>query len=210
MSKEYWATDAAIEKSSVGIGSYFDGDVISVTGTKEEVQHQLKITSNYEQKKNWRILPFKRDKKFKFTHNIQYLELFAFYWSLTTHIRKLKNKHIPIRIDNSNAYVWLVKGSAPVAYMPLLRAIQTVIFDSNITLYPIWVPSKVNLLADMASRGETITDEMKKITKLKETFTAVNHLIPGPNFLFGKGYLDGRVVTDAWGDNSLMIQSVLP
>lgn len=62
-------------------------------------------------------------------YTIQYLELFAFYWSLSEHVGTLKDRHVPVRGDNSNAVQWLHKMTVPLPYMPLMRQIQTIIFE---------------------------------------------------------------------------------
>ena len=140
------------------------------------------------------------------------MELFAFYWSLSEHIHDLKDKHVPVRCDNQNAVQWLHKMTAPIPYMPLMRQIQTILFDNNVTLYPVWVSSKANILSDLASRGELeklkkIGDEWKNEVNMHEKFIPAKRMLPGPLFLYGKGYLDGREVPNAWGSDEIDIVS---
>ena len=97
--------------------------------------------------------------------------------------------------------------------MPLMRQIQKIIFDNNITLYPVWVSSKSNVLSDLASRGELeklkqIGEQWKDEVKMIEKFVPAKRMVPGPLFLYGKGYIDGRAVPDAWGTDEIDIVSM--
>ena len=208
ISNVYWATDAAIEQNFIGIGSFYDGDFISVTAkSKADFYKQLRSRANGIQDKDKNLFPSVLSGTHMWT--IQYLELFAFYWALTWKIKTVRNMHIPVRIDNTNAISWLVKGTAPVPYMALLRRIQMLMFENNVSLYPVWVKSESNKLADLASRGDLT--ELKQLlpnwqlqVPMTERFSVMKSLYPGPLFLYGKGYLDGRIV-NAWGDDSFWV-----
>ena len=211
LSSTYWATDAMLDKDAAGqpthagIGSFYDGEIISVQGNVKEFRSKLTESANPLQQKHSKLFPMMTNPKYKHTNTIQYLELFAFFWSLAYDPQRLRNTHIPIRVDNQNACTWLYKGTTPVSYTPLLRAILNILFEYNITLYPVWVASKSNELADLASRGEArklqqLKGTWQNMVSMVEKFTPAKHLYPTPLFLFGKGYLDGRYVHAWWSD----------
>ena len=211
----YWATDAFRtpnngEITHAGIGSFFNGHYICIAGKIRYFREQLFEKANPLLLKNKNIFPCNPKKPHSF--NIQYLELFAVYWDLCIRTKVFKNKHLPLRIDNKNALSWIIKASGPIPYMGLIRAIVQILHDNNIRVYPVYVTSESNKLADLASRGEI--DELKKLipewknkVALKEIFERPRHLIPGPLFLFGKGYVNGEMTKLAWEANNIEINS---
>ena len=220
LSKEYWATDAAIDEypaaikvdaKFVGIGSFRDGLVMSVTGeSKGEFLLNLTRKCNRQQWQMAHVFPFR--KKSPATHTIQFLELFAVWFDMSSDPSKFKDLHLPLRIDNKCALSWLIKGTAPVPYMPLVRAIQKMMFENNITLYPVYVRSAGNKLADMASRGQVLElnkllPNWQKEVEMTVKLEVAKHLYPGPLFMYGKGYFDGREVPDAWGETAMVVES---
>ena len=216
LSSKYWATDAFRYPRNgpvhtAGIGGFYDGKITSIWGSPIELRAKMLEEANQIQISDHKLFPV--DPKLKHTHFIQYLELFAVYWDLTKYLSELESKHIPIRVDNSNAKSWLWKGGAPVPYLPLIRRVCQICMRHNITLYPVWVSSQGNTLADLASKGKL--EELKALipkwtrqVAMKEKYTGVSHTTPGPVYLYGRGYYDDREVDAEWGEDHLVVQSI--
>ena len=111
---------------------------------------------------------------------------------------------IPIHIDNKNNLSWLTKDTSPISYLPILHPLYTMMRENRIRLYPIWICSKANKLADLASRGdleelESLLPEWKKhAVELPQNVPLPMHDCPGPLFLFKHGYVDGRKINETW------------
>ena len=121
-----------------------------------------------------------------------------------------QDQMIPIFIDNSNNLAWLIKETAPIGYLPVLKPLLSLMMKHNIRLYPILIPSKVNELADLASRGDTqkldaMIPPWKSLAPQRITVRLPNHSKPGPLFLWKKGYIDQRPLPPSliWQDYSV-------
>ena len=95
---------------------------------------------------NWPCLAHNPSSK-----NIAYIELFALWWFLAHNAEALRDLMIPIFIDNSNNLAWLLKETAPLAYLSVLRPMQQLMLEYGIRLYPVLIPSAANELADLRS-----------------------------------------------------------
>ena len=118
---------------------------------------------------------------------------------------------LPIYIDNSNNLAWLLKETAPIPYLPILRPIHDVMMQHRIRLYPILIKSEVNIFSDLASRGQLkelqtlIAGRAWRLVRQTEIFIEIpNHTRPGPLYLFKHGYADGRKVSSADSENILI------
>ena len=94
--------------------------------------------------------------------------------------------------------------------MKLIRAVTDILHDYNIRLYPVYVKSKANELADLASRGHTeqlsrMLPSWRSTVQDSPIVRRVGYAIPGPFFLYGKGYLDGTAVDDAWTSDDIPV-----
>ena len=112
----------------------------------------------------------------------------------------------PIYIDNQNNKAWLVNETAPIAYLPILRPMFSLMREHGIRLHPIWIKSDSNLLADYASRGALdllmpmLPNWHEHVKDLQRYIPLKHYAKPGPLFLFKNGYVDGRDVPDARTD----------
>jgi hypothetical protein len=213
ISDKFWATDAYRTPNNgpikhLGIGGFYEGEYFSICGSPDIFRRQLRKMANTRQKSASNLYPMQPSKSH--THTIQYLELFAVYWDLSSRCDRLKNMHVPIFVDNQNGESWLTSGRAPPPYMGLLRVIQDILLDFNITLYSYLIKSKVNDLADLASRGEiaklfALMPNWRKSVEGLTSIEHVTHLKPGITFLFSKGYYDDRNVTSTWGDDATIM-----
>ena len=197
----YMATDAALQYGVIiGIGYFIDGHYLSITGaTIIAFLTELHKRANDLQKKHKKNFPF--NKRNTNSKTIAYLELFALWWMLSSDPDKYAGKYLPVRMDNTNAIQWILKGSAPIPYLPILKPLLSLMRTNRIRLYPIWIPSKANKLADWASRGK-IKEIIQQLPNWKaETDTSLtcplpDYTKPGPLFLWTHGYY-GQEIPDA-------------
>ena len=220
----YIATDACIEPNAsitlsdptaitaTGIGYFLKGNCLSIHATSAEgLRTQLRQKANPLQLKHQGNFPFR--KGCKSSNNIAYLELFTIWWMISSDPTQFANKLVPIHIDNSNNLAWLQKETAPPNYLSILRPLQLLMCSYNIRLYPVLIPSKVNEIADMLSRG--VTDGLDRAiadweasNKGELDIKLPNHTRPGPMHLFKKGYWDGTIMTPdmTWQELTIPIQ----
>ena len=202
ISAQYVATDACVDKSGfVGIGWFMDGRYVSICGKSFALfLSVLRAAANplqWQHRANWPCNP-----KYPTSFGIAYLELFVVWWLISSFPEQFANRYIPIRVDNTNALFWLIKQSAPIPYLCILRPLFALLMKHNIRLYPIWIKSASNEFADWASRGYLVKLE-KALPTWRDTVDTSLHcelpayMVPGPLFLWRHGYY-GRDVPDAW------------
>ena len=200
----YLATDAALATGNdpiIGIGYFYNGLVLSITALSiADFLVQLHHKANALQKKHKAMFPFRNNATQ--SHNIAYLELFAVWWLVSSHVEEFKNRYLPLRIDNSNALAWLYHQSAPPPYLVILRPLVELMRLHNIRFYPTFTKSVSNKLADAASRNDWLTLNKLLPNWKNEVDTTLHcplpeYMKPGPLFLWTHGYF-GRKVPEAW------------
>ena len=220
----YIATDACIEPNAsitltdptkitaTGIGYFLQGTCLSIHASSAmELRRLLRTRANALQLDHSANFPFRKDSAS--SNNIAYLELFTIWWMLSSNPELFANKLVPIHIDNSNNLAWLHKETAPPNYLPILRPMQLLMCKHNIRLYPVLIPSKVNEIADMLSRGvidglDKAVADWQASNKGDLDIKLPNHTRPGPMHLFKKGYWDGSPMDPAmtWQELTIPIQ----
>jgi hypothetical protein len=94
--------------------------------------------------------------------------------------------------------------------MGLIRAFIDILHDQKMRLYPVFVKSECNLLADLASRGkfnelDLLIPQWRNSVNMHEIYARPRHLTPGYLSLFGKGYIDGSTSDQCWNKNNINI-----
>ena len=176
--REYVATDACREPNKgqgpvklTGIGYFVEGVYVSIIGTSiAEFLSRLHAAANDLQREHKSNFPY--NNKSTNSHTIAYLELFCIWWLISADPERFRDKIIPIYIDNQNNKAWLVNETAPIPYLAILRPMHAIMREYKIRLYPIWIKSDANELADLASRGE-LKDLEKLLPKWR---TMVKHV----------------------------------
>ena len=206
ISGEYMATDACIEPhmgtpTMIGIGYFVEGQIMSITASTAASLHlQLWEKGNETHRKHKKMFPCNSHNPSSW--NIAYLELYTIWWLIADMPERLQNKYVPIRIDNTNNLAWIINETAPIQYLPILRPMISLMRQYNIKLYPVWVKSEANILADAASRADWETIARILPTWREEVAETLyiplsTYSKPGPLFLFKHGYYD-REVPGAW------------
>ena len=152
---------------------------MSIVGkTIEEFRSKLRTSANDLQRKYDNNFPF--NNRNTASRGIAYIELFCIWWMISTDPERFRNMMVPIHIDNKNNHSWLTKDTAPVAYLSILHPLYTLMREHNIRLFPVWVSSKSNDLADLASRGEL--DELRaKLPAWREHAAGFVKRVPLPS-----------------------------
>ena len=219
---DYISTDACIEPhprtshadiTEVGIGCFIAGEYLSIhsegPGCVGKFIKLLSSRANKLQKQYKGNFPC--NEKIPASFHIAYLELFCIWWFISTSPERWAGRMLPIYIDNSNNLAWLLKETAPIPYLPILRPMHDVMMQHRIRLYPILIKSEVNIFSDLASRGQLkelqtlIAGRAWRLVRQTEIFIEIpNHTRPGPLYLFKHEYADGREVSSADSENILI------
>ena len=84
--------------------------------------------------------------------DIQFKEMKAIYYAIQLWLDRLRGSKLTLYYDNDACIHGLEKSSIRRPAMAPLRDIAILLSSYNIHLMPIWIPIKVNLLADNLSR----------------------------------------------------------
>jgi hypothetical protein len=87
------------------------------------------------------------------TFHINYLELFAGYWFIRSWGELLRGQEVVCHTDNTVTEAMLKKLWGTGTFIPLLKEIQILLVQYDISLRPCHITSKDNILADCLSRG---------------------------------------------------------
>ena len=204
---EFIATDACVERDrksgkvfEAGIGGFMNGHFFTIWNTTEQgFRNDLTKSANAIQRKHKANFPFNPSNPC--SGYIAYLELFAIWWMISLDPTRFQNMLIPIFIDNSNNLSWLVKETAPLGYLAILKPMQLLMLQYNIRFYPTLISSKSNVLADMASRNQIVElnnllPNWKQYAPKSVNIRLPMHTKPGPLYLWKKGYVDPNIQID--------------
>lgn len=134
----FFATDAC---TSWGMGAFLGGDSFSMSWAD--------LARDFQQARFFPRLAEERARG-----HVNYLELFAVYWALCKWGRQLAGRLVVLHIDSMVALHCLESmSSKTLVFIPLMRAIASLLLRHDIRLTPTYISTTANVLADCLSRG---------------------------------------------------------
>ena len=137
-----WTTDAS---TGWGLGAFFQGSHLAVSW--DEIRGMQKHP----------VFPF----RCVASSHINYLELFAVYWSLRAWGHLMTGLCMPLYTDSMVVKGMLAKFSGEPVFIPLLKEIYVMLLRKDIRIRPFYINTKDNTLADCASRGAVADEEFQ-------------------------------------------------
>ena len=135
----YFSTDASL----LGIGGFLDGDFFHASFSN------LRRHASPAHSLDAHLWPGAA----AVPSHIGYNELFAIWWALVLWGPRLRGLHVRLFVDNQNAVVALRQAThRNPFYMHIIRRIYWIMASEGFRLYPEYIPSLDNTLADILSR----------------------------------------------------------
>ena len=133
----YWSVDAS---TSTGMGGFFEEQYFGLTWDD---------VAGFQQK---HYFPF----KCKATSHINYLELFAVYWSLKLWGDSMRGMTFVLNTDSQAVRGMITKLWGDGVFIPLLKQILLLCTHYDVRFKAIWLSSKANILSDTLSRQDWV------------------------------------------------------
>ena len=188
-----WTTDAS---TSWGMGAFYQGTWFALSWVELRSMQQKPI------------YPF----RCVGSSHINYLELFAVYWSLKTWGAQMSGLCLPIFTDSIVVRGMLRKLTGQPVFIPLLKEIWLMLLRFGIRLRPFYINTLDNILADCLSRGPSAEGQFRKaldawrssdyVSSDKDDWQLLPNLVRGLDRKKGVGPFVRDATSDVTGYNS--------